>query len=66
VRSAQGAIVINAVVLAEVAPRFPRVEELSAALPSMAIIEEISLAASFLAGHAHTGYRHARPSSPTS
>ncbi len=55
----RGAIVINAVVLAEIAPRFPRVEELRAALPSMAIVEEIPLAASFLAGHAHAGYRRA-------
>jgi predicted nucleic acid-binding protein len=59
-RAAQrGAIVINAVVLAEIAPRFPRVEELHAALPSMAIIEEIPLAAAFLAGHAHAAYRRA-------
>lgn len=54
-----GAIVLNAVVLAEIAPRFPRVEELRAALPSMAIIEQIPLAASFLAGHAHAKYRRA-------
>lgn len=54
-----GAIVVNAVVLAEIAPRFPRIEELRAALPSMAIIEEIPLAASFLAGHAHARYRRA-------
>jgi predicted nucleic acid-binding protein len=59
-RAAQrGAIVINAVVLAEIAPRFPRVEELHAALPSMAIIEEIPFAAAFLAGHAHAAYRRA-------
>jgi predicted nucleic acid-binding protein len=38
-RAAQrGAIVLNAVVLAEVAPRFPRIEELRSALPSMAVI----------------------------
>lgn len=54
-----GAIVVNAVVLAEIAPRFPRIEELRAALPSMAIIEEIPLAAGFLAGHAHAKYRRA-------
>jgi hypothetical protein len=40
-------------VLAEIAPRFPRVEELRSALPSMAIVEEIPSAAAFLAGHAH-------------
>jgi predicted nucleic acid-binding protein len=55
----QGALVLNAVVLAEIAPRFPLVEELRAALPSMAIIEEIPLGASFLAGHAHATYRRA-------
>jgi predicted nucleic acid-binding protein len=38
---------------------FSRVEELRAALPSMAIIEEIPLAAAFLAGHAHAAYRRA-------
>lgn len=54
-----GAIILNAIVLAEIAPRFPRVEELHAALPSMAVIEEIPLAASFLAGHAHAAYRRA-------
>ena len=55
----RGAIVLNAVVLAEIAPRFPRIEELHAALPAMAIVEEIPLAAAFLAGHAHADYRHA-------
>jgi predicted nucleic acid-binding protein len=57
-RAAQrGALVINAVVLAEVAPRFERIETLRAALPSMMVIEEIPLAAAFLAGHAHATYR---------
>lgn len=55
----RGALVLNAIVLAEIAPRFPLVEELRAALPSMAIIEEIPLGASFLAGHAHAAYRRA-------
>lgn len=59
-RAAQrGALVLNAVVLAEVAPRFDRVEVLRATLPSMAAIEEIPLAAAFLAGHAHATYRQA-------
>jgi predicted nucleic acid-binding protein len=59
-RAAQrGAIVVNAVVLAEIAPRFSRIEALRAALPSMAVIEEIPAAAAFLAGHAHTAYRRA-------
>jgi predicted nucleic acid-binding protein len=55
----RGVLVLNAIVLAEIAPRFPFVEELNAALPSMAIVEEIPLAASFLAGHAHAAYRRA-------
>ena len=55
----RGAIVLNAVVLAEIAPRFSRVEALRSALPAMAIIEEIPLAAAFLAGRAHADYRRA-------
>ena len=53
----RGALVLNAVVLAEIAPRFSRIEALRDALPSMSVIEEIPLAASFLAGHAHADYR---------
>lgn len=48
---------LNAVVLAEVAPRFSRIEALRGALPSMCLIEEIPFAASFLAAHAHAEYR---------
>ncbi len=55
----RGAIILNAVVLAEIAPRFPRIETLRSALPSMAIVEEIPPAAAFLAGHAHADYRRA-------
>jgi predicted nucleic acid-binding protein len=55
----RGALILNAVVLAEIAPRFERVDTLRSALPSMAVIEEIPLAAAFLAGHAHAGYRQA-------
>jgi predicted nucleic acid-binding protein len=59
-RAAQrGALILNAVVLAEIAPRFERVEVLRATLPSMAVIEEIPIAAAFLAGHAHASYRQA-------
>jgi predicted nucleic acid-binding protein len=59
-RAAQhGSLVLNAVVLGEIAPRFPRVEELRAALPSMVLVEEIPLAAAFLAGHAHADHRRA-------
>lgn len=54
-----GAIVLNAVVLAEIAPRFSRIESLRSALPSMAIVEEIPPAAAFLAGHAHADCRSA-------
>ncbi len=60
IRAAQsGAIVVNAVVLAEIAPRFSRIEALRSALLSMAVIEEIPAAAAFLAGHAHANYRRA-------
>ena len=55
----RGAVILNAVVLAEIAPRFPRIETLRSALPSMAIVEEIPAAAAFLAGHAHADYRRA-------
>jgi predicted nucleic acid-binding protein len=55
----RGALILNAVILAEISPRFLRVEELRAALPSMTIIEEIPLEAAFLAGHAHAAYRRA-------
>jgi predicted nucleic acid-binding protein len=55
----RGALILNAVVLAEIAPRFDRIETLRATLPSMTVIEEIPFAAAFLAGHAHTTYRRA-------
>ncbi len=55
----RGALVLNAVVIAEIAPRFSRIEALRAALPSMCLIEEIPMSASFLAGHAHAEYRRA-------
>ncbi len=59
-RAAQsGTVVLNAVVLAEIATRFSRIEALRSALPSMAVIEEIPAAAAFLAGHAHANYRRA-------
>jgi predicted nucleic acid-binding protein len=59
-RAAQrGALILNAVIVAEIAPRFERIEMLRAALPSMVVIEEIPLAAAFLAGHAHANYRRA-------
>lgn len=57
--AARGAVVLNAVVIAEIAPRFSRVEALRSALPSMCVVEEIPTAAAFLAGHAHASYRRA-------
>ena len=53
----RGALILNAVTLAEIAPRFSRIEALRSALPPMALVEEIPLAAAFLAGHAHAAYR---------
>ena len=59
-RAAQrGALILNAIVLAEIAPRFERVETLRSTLPSMTVIEEIPLEAAFLAGHAHAAYGQA-------
>jgi predicted nucleic acid-binding protein len=55
----RGPLIINAVVLAELAPRFSRIEALRSALRSMARTEEIPAAAAFLAGHAHMSYRRA-------
>jgi predicted nucleic acid-binding protein len=55
----RGALVLNAVIVAEIAPRFSRIEALQDALPSTTVIEEIPLEASFLAGHAHAAYRRA-------
>jgi predicted nucleic acid-binding protein len=55
----RGALVLNTVVLAEIAPRFSRLDALRSALPSMAVIEEIPVAGAFLAGHAHAAYRRA-------
>jgi predicted nucleic acid-binding protein len=54
---AAGPLIINAVVLAEIAPRFSRIETLEAALPRRLAIEELPRSAAFLAGHAHAGYR---------
>ena len=56
---AVGPLVANAVVLAEIAPRFSRIEALEAALPRRLTIEELPRAAAFLAGHAHADYRRA-------
>ena len=55
----RGTLILNAVVIAEIAPRFSHIEALRAALPSMAVLEEIPTEASFLAGHAHAAYRRA-------
>ena len=53
----RGPLILTAVVLAEIAPRFTRLEGLNDALPPIALIEEIPTAAAFLAGHAHLDYR---------
>lgn len=53
----QGAIYINAIVLAEVSPRFSRIEDLRASLPGALRIEPIPEEAAFLAGRAHADYR---------
>jgi predicted nucleic acid-binding protein len=55
----RGALVLNAVVVAEIVPRFSRIETLREALPPRVLIEELPLAASFLAGHAQAAYRRA-------
>lgn len=60
VRAARvGPLVIDAVVLAEISPRFSEIEALRAALPPIAQLEAIPEAAAFLAGHAHAAYRRA-------
>jgi predicted nucleic acid-binding protein len=56
---AVGPLIVNAIVLAEIAPRFSRIETLEAALPARLQIEELPTSAAFLAGHAHTNYRRA-------
>lgn len=56
---AAGPLVVNAVVLAEIAPRFSAIEAMQAALPPRLLIEELPVAAAFLAGHAHANYRRA-------
>ena len=55
--AARGPLILNAVVLAEIAPRFTRLETLTESLPPVALVEEIPSAAAFLAGHAHADYR---------
>jgi len=55
----RGTLILNAIVLAEIAPRFTRIETLRAALPSITVVEDIPSEAAFLAGHAHAHYRRA-------
>jgi predicted nucleic acid-binding protein len=54
-----GPLIINAVVVAEISPRFSRLEAMQAALPPVAQVEPIPHAAAFLAGHARAAYRRA-------
>jgi predicted nucleic acid-binding protein len=56
---ATGPLVVNTIVLAEIAPRFSRIEALQASLPPRLLVEELPVTAAFLAGHAHAGYRRA-------
>lgn len=56
---AHGPLVVNAVVAAEIAPTFTSIEDLDMRLGDIAIMEEIPLAAAYLAGHAHVSYRRA-------
>lgn len=56
---ANGPLVGNVIVLAEIAPRFSRVEVLQDALPPRLLIEDLPASAAFLAGHAHAAYRRA-------
>lgn len=60
----RGALILNAVILAEISPRFTHIEALRAALPSMTVIEEIPTEAAYLAGHAHANYRRAGGTRP--
>lgn len=55
--ASRGPLVVNAVILAEVAPQFARYDELRDALAPIVTAEPIPSAAAFLAGHAHTAYR---------
>jgi predicted nucleic acid-binding protein len=54
-----GPLVVNVVVLAEIAPRFSRFEDLEASVVATLTVEEIPSTAAFLAGHAHASYRRA-------
>ena len=53
----QGPLVINHIVLAEIAPRFPKLEDLMAHLPKQMLLEGLPTSAAFLSGHAHATYR---------
>lgn len=56
---ATGPLVVNAIVVVEIAPRFSRIEALQASLPPRLLVEELPASAAFLAGHAHAAYRRA-------
>ena len=55
----RGALILNSVIVAEISPRFPRVEDLRRILEPLTVVEEIPFEASFLAGRAHLQYRRA-------
>lgn len=55
---AQGALVINPIILAEVSPRFERAADLEAALQGLPLVREaLPWDAAFLAGQAFKAYR---------
>jgi predicted nucleic acid-binding protein len=55
-------LVVNSIVVAECAPRFPTLDDLLAAFASLEIaVEELSLEAAFMAGRLFRNYRRASP-----
>jgi predicted nucleic acid-binding protein len=56
--AAAGALIVNPVVYAELAPRFPQVEELELALAGY-LREALPWPAAYLAGRVHARYRDA-------
>jgi predicted nucleic acid-binding protein len=56
--AAAGRLVVNPIIYAELAPRFPQIEELDAALAGY-LRKPLPWAAAYLAGRAHARYRRA-------
>lgn len=55
----RGALIINPVIIAEISPRFPTIEELRSTVLGLASVEGLPLEAAYLAGRAHADYRRA-------